>query len=222
VPLSSVHAFDTNRPANGWFELPPIPGMGRQSVAAAAIGPKLYVFGGAYYKTWISGSHLVFNGDAYVLDLDTVQWKQLPDVPVPAWGMAAVPFGDRSILLFGGDTSGSVEQPYQYAEKWKGVARPNSEVFVFDTKLQTYRVLPTPLPLIQMTDEYRRELELRRQKGEKNNLKVYNYDYSRGIRRNNTKVSVIGDRLYVLGGVTGVGERTAHAVGELLIGTIRR
>ena len=49
-----------------------------------------------------------------------------------------------------------------------------------------------------------------------------NYDHSRGIRRNNAKVSVIGDRLYVLGGVTGVGERTAHAVGELLIGTIRR
>jgi hypothetical protein len=50
----------------------------------------------------------------------------------------------------------------------------------------------------------------------------YRYDHSGGIRRNNTRVSVIGDRLYVLGGVTGVGERTAHAVGELLVGSIQR
>jgi N-acetylneuraminic acid mutarotase len=224
IPLSTVIGFDTARPERGWFDLPPVPGTGRQSPAVTAIGRKVYVFGGAYYKTWVDGEgsplELCFYGDAYVLDLDRMQWRQLPDLPVPAWGMGAAPWGNHSIVLFGGDTSGRVEHPYRYAARWQGVARPNSEVFVFDTELEHYRALPTPLPLIPLSEEYRRELGERRAKEPSTKLQ-YRYDHSRGIRRNNARVSVIRDRLYVLGGVTGVGERTAHAVGELLVGTVQ-
>jgi len=70
-----------------------------------------------------------------------------------------------------------------------------------------------------MTEDSRRELAPRIEKAPTTDY-LYRYNFSRGVRRSNTRVSVLDDHLYVLGVVTGVGERTAHATDELLIGTI--
>src|SRR5262249_30805330 len=76
VDINAVEAFDTGAPQKGWFDLPPVPWMGREAPAAAAIGTDVYVFGGSYWNF----SHLPKNesgtaaiygrkrqcGDAYV------------------------------------------------------------------------------------------------------------------------------------------------------------
>ena len=88
VELNSVIAFDTDKPEKGWYDLPPIPRMARVSPTIASIGRKVYVFGGSYWKTWQNQDRypnleMAFCADAYVLDLDKVVWRQIPDLPFP-------------------------------------------------------------------------------------------------------------------------------------------
>jgi hypothetical protein len=227
VELNSVIAFDTDKPEKGWYDLPPIPRMARVSPTIASVGRKVYVFGGSYWKTWqnqVRYPHMemAFCADAYVLDLDTLNWRQLPDLPCPIWGMTALPYGTHSILLIGGECNGRFEHPYQHAEKWRGRGgAPNSEVLVYDTQLDYYRVLPTALPLVPITDELRAEVE-QTVASVPPLSPFFGYDYSRGIRRQSTRVSLIGGRLYLLANVMGAGERTMHGTNELLVGTIHK
>ena len=217
-------AYDTDRPAKGWYELPPVPGIARYGMAIAWIGKRVYVFGGSYWKTWQNQTRypnleMAFSGDAYVFDLETLLWRKLPDVPFPGWGVTAVPRGGHSIVLVAGEKDGRIEQPYQYAEKWRGVpGSPNSQVLVYDTDLEYYRELPSPLPLVAITDELRAEIaEANRRVPPFNPFA--RYDYSNGVRRHSTPI-VIGNTMYLLGNVMGVGRRTVHGTDELLIGDI--
>ena len=88
VYVNLVEAFDTTRPDEGWRELPPLPGFGRESIAVAAIGQRLYLFGG-FYVNYAEAEedlspHRRHCGDACVFDLRTLRWRRLPDLPFPA------------------------------------------------------------------------------------------------------------------------------------------
>jgi hypothetical protein len=120
VEVSAVEAFDTSAPDQGWRDLPPVPGLPRESMAAAAVGRRVYVFGGFYTKYAEARTSEDFDrlmrgcGDAYVLDLETLRWRRLPDAPFPAQGWESAVYQDRYIILAGGVKNYPVEHPYRF------------------------------------------------------------------------------------------------------------
>ena len=136
--VNSVEAFDTADPGAGWRDLPPLPGMGRESAATTAVGDDIYVFGGDYvnYAESRNGrfeGHLRHCADGYVLNLKTLRWRRLPDLPFPVHGMEAVAYRDRFIIMGGGIKDYPVDHPYRYKDRIPDVRSPNFDVLVFDT-----------------------------------------------------------------------------------------
>ena len=218
VDTNSVIAFDTKRPQLGWFELPPIPGHARTTPAVAAVGSKIYVFGGRYYKTWANVNLLVPTGDAYVLDFEKLRWRQLPDLPAPVWGAHAVTYGKGpEIVLLGGIKNGRVEHPYGPPQT--ELLGPNLDVTAFDAEIEQYRVLPTPLPAYPMTEGARQQIAEMIPRAAPYDW-VRNFDFSKGNRRVHPRGDFIGDRLYVIGSIV-IGTE-AHATNDFLIGTVIR
>jgi N-acetylneuraminic acid mutarotase len=100
---------------------------------AAAVGGKLYVFGGA---RWDPVAKAVVNhASAHVFSPDTNRWERLPPLPHPGRGYTAVALDARRILIAGGYRNDEVEFV--------------SDAYVFDTQARTFT--PTlPLPYAAM------------------------------------------------------------------------
>jgi hypothetical protein len=99
---------------------------------------------------------------------------------------------------------------------------PNSEVLIYDTQLENYRVLPEcALPLVTITDELRDEIEA----GTATNSSVQSIRQLRLLARDSSPEheGESDRRSTVFAGQAswGVGERTVHGTNELLVGTIR-
>ena len=102
---------------------------GRVGAAVAAIGEKLFVFGGYGYHDGILGNF----GDAWVYEKGS--WRRLKDMPVPARWTAALALDDHHIGLFGGYGEGFLDK-----------------VFIYDTEQDTYLPSdPLPLPVATMS-----------------------------------------------------------------------
>ena len=109
-----------------WQERP-LP-SGRVGAAVAAIGEKLFVFGGYGYHEGVLGNF----GDAWVFD---GSWKRLKDMPIPARWTAALALDDHHIGLFGGYGEGFLDK-----------------VFIYDTEQDAYLPSdPLPLPVATMS-----------------------------------------------------------------------
>jgi hypothetical protein len=213
VEINAVEAFDTAAPERGWRDLPPLPGLARESMAAAAVGRKIYVFGGFYTKYAEAKGPDDFGrlmrgcADAYVLDLDTLRWRKLPDPPIQAQGWEAAVHRDRYIILAGGVRNYPVEHPYRYASTMPRRLQPNFEVLVFDALTESYRILPTEIPPFVPKDPKIRAAV--REETE--------FDFSKGVYRLCARLSRIGNTLYLCGAEV---RDPANVTDEVVIGTI--
>jgi N-acetylneuraminic acid mutarotase len=115
---NSVWMWKPSAPASAWHELAPIPGPLRVSHAVAALGRKLYVFGGVT----MDGSALRNLDDAYVYDLATSKWMTLPRLPVARRAWPAVAVGGR-ILLCGGYTTDFSADVFEFDPKTNAIVK---------------------------------------------------------------------------------------------------
>jgi N-acetylneuraminic acid mutarotase len=110
-----------------WRECP-LP-SGRVGSAVAAVGNKLFIFGGYGYQDGVLGSF----GDAWVYQ--NRSWKRLKDIPIPARWTAALALDDHRIGLLGGYGEGFLDK-----------------VFIYDTEQDAYLPSdPLPLPVATMS-----------------------------------------------------------------------
>jgi N-acetylneuraminic acid mutarotase len=146
--------FDTRRPDDGWQERKSCPGTPRFVHAVAAVGGKVYVFGGAASEPQPEkGTHTVVDNWRYDPGADS--WQRLPDLPVASGNFpsGAIVFKDRYVLLIGGYQYGKVQNPDgstrpvygKPTRRYAGNAMC-SDVFVYDTETGTFGSA-TPLPL---------------------------------------------------------------------------
>ena len=192
--INAVESFDTAAPENGWRDLPPIPGYGRQSAMAAGIGGKFYIFGGNYVNYAEAGNegfgpHGRYCGDAYVLDLETLRWKRLPDTPFPAYGMGITVYRDRYIIMTGGLKGYLVDHPYAHMDTVSDVRSPNFDVLVFDTVEAEYHTLPTQIPPYPLAPGFKEHAE-----------SGASGAYSQGVYRLSAELSLMEETLYLCGG----------------------
>ena len=192
--INALEAFDTSTPAAGWRDLPPIPGFGRQSSMAAGVGGKFYIFGGNYVNYADAeddnhGPHARYCGDAYVLDVETLRWKRLPDLPFSAYGMGTAVYQDRYVIMIGGLRNYLVDHPYTHMDRISKIKSPNFDVLVFDTVEDTYRILPTQIPPYPLDLHFRQHIQASDRAA-----------YSQGVYRLSAQLSLVGHTLYLCGG----------------------
>ena len=228
VDINAVEAFDTAAAEPDWVDLPPIPWMGRESMATAAIGNNIYVFGGSYWNFSHAGKADTLTaaltkageslykdkykrhcGDAYVLNLDTKRWRKLPDLPFPGHGWEAGVYKKRYIIIVGGLKNRPVDHPYAYHGQIPEFSSVNFDVVVFDALEETYRILPTPLPPFPIHPAQRKRALPYEQ--------VQKLDLSKGAFRLASEVALLGNKLYVTGGEV---LSPYNVTDEVLIGTI--
>lgn len=209
--VNSVEVFDTASREAGWHDLPPVPGPARESPTTAAIGQNVYIFGGdhvnyAESKDGKLNGLIRHCGDGYVLSLETLRWKRLPDLPFPVHGMEAVTYKNRYIIMAGGIKNYPVDHPYAYASRTPRIPAPNFDVLVFDTQEKTYRTLPTQIPPFPVHPERRERI-----------LNSKSFDLSKGVYRLASELSRVGNRLFLCGGEV----ISPHNVtDEVVVGTI--
>ena len=144
--------------------------------------------------------------DGYVLNLETLRWKRLPDLPFPVHGMEAVPYKDRYIIMAGGIKNYRVDHPYDHANRIPKIPSPNFDVVVFDTQEESYRILPTQIPPYPIHPERREQV-----------LNSKGFDLSKGVYRLAAELSRVGDKLFLCGGEV---VSPHNVTDEVVVGTI--
>jgi hypothetical protein len=217
--INTVQCLDLKAPEKGWYELPPIPRMGRTGFGAVAIGSKVYLFGGACYNTWTHGNLLTFLGDAYVLDVETLRWRQLRELPAPLWSVSAVAYENRFIILAGGHRRARHDPPDELYDLHRAPEGPNLDVLVYDPELDFYQTLPSKFPAFHITEETRQEIARMRLRNPPSDW-TNRFDFSQGGRRVLPGITVVQGLIYVTGSSVDVTE--ANATDDFLIGTVVR
>lgn len=108
LSTNDTHVYDTA--ANEWTKAEPIPGVVREIFSAAAIGTKIYVFGGLTQKP---GEEIANLDDAYVFDTTTGKWSAIAKMPVKMRAFWAGSDGE-SVYLIGGYSDGGLDSAYRY------------------------------------------------------------------------------------------------------------
>lgn len=98
VNVATLEVYDPA--AKRWETRAPMP-QAQGGLAAAAVGGKLYAFGGEQFVP----TSKVF-GDAWVYDPATDRWSALPPMPAPRHGHGAAAIGNRIFLVGGGEKVG--------------------------------------------------------------------------------------------------------------------
>jgi N-acetylneuraminic acid mutarotase len=151
VPGDEMIRLD--RLEEGWVEISPCPGRRRADASAAALGGKLYIFGGAY--AWKEGEEqkIARLNDAWCYDARTQKWTELPGLPCAGLsGAAAVVFEDRFIILLGGAIPTTEQGPdatitYRQDEgRGIKVGWYNETIFVYDIEEGEYATVDDGLP----------------------------------------------------------------------------
>lgn len=111
--LASCEVYDPV--ADRWSAGPPLP-QARASLAAVALGGRIYAFGGESTPGGVRAS---------VTRLDSLagSWTALPDMPLAAHGLAAVVIGD-AILVMGGFTGASDAVGTESRQCWQYAPTP--------------------------------------------------------------------------------------------------
>jgi N-acetylneuraminic acid mutarotase len=136
--------FGLRRAAGGTWQWDVLPALaqGRMGAAVAAVGGRIWVFGG-YDLHYEGGQRQVkVFGDAWVLDPGTGKWERLPDAPQPLYGGAAAVVGERWVVIGGGvveSAAGDFEQSVQVDSKRRVLLGEYSRrVLLFDTATRRY------------------------------------------------------------------------------------
>ena len=105
--LQKVWAIDVNDKRPQWRRLPDIPGAGRMLSVAAATSDSFYLLSGATLSKGDDGKpKRTYLKDAWKLDLRTLKWHALPDMPaatVAAPSPAPLIDGTHIVILGGDD-----------------------------------------------------------------------------------------------------------------------
>jgi N-acetylneuraminic acid mutarotase len=130
VNLGTINVFDTTD--NTITTLSTTLKSSAYDIAAAAVGTKIYLFGGHIYSSYGNGSWL---SSITVFDTETKSISTLnTSIPVEICGLAAAAVGTK-IYLFGGTC---------YGRTW--VTNSQKYIFVFDTEDNSIRTSSTSLP----------------------------------------------------------------------------
>ena len=107
----NVSAHEVYDPASDRWEMrSPLP-KAQGGLAAAAVGDKLYAFGGEFFDNQGGGVY----HDAWEYDAITDKWRHIADMPKPRHGLGAVALGGDiyaiggALKASGNDTSAAVE-----------------------------------------------------------------------------------------------------------------
>jgi len=137
--------LDTARPEEGWRRSRGMPGTGRTLSAAAAIGDRIYVFGG--YRQVRDG--LENSDDAFVYDTKADRWTRLPDVPYAARAWDGLALDGKAYILGG------------YVTWPRDLGRPDGftdNILRFDPVTNTYSDAgDLPLPNVSMNPRVLRD-----------------------------------------------------------------
>lgn len=104
-PSNQLICLDLKNPAKGWKELKPFPGPARVQPVLAAVGSKLYLFGGFAGRTATAEPSM--STDGFVYDTKSNKWKALEGPvdadgkPLSLGGGCAVAVGNEVICLGG-------------------------------------------------------------------------------------------------------------------------
>jgi len=129
ISVNTVTAYNTKKKI--WTTLPPLPTV-LDHAGGAVVGDTFYVIGGR-----INGSIAGNVGSVYALDLKakSPSWTRKADLPTARSGLAVAAVGSK-IYTFGGEGDRTAVTTYVF-----------DDVEVFDTKSDTWRVLPSwPVP----------------------------------------------------------------------------
>ena len=140
-PLGMFWAYDPKTDA--WTQLKPNP-VPVHHGAAAAIGKKLYVFGG--FRLPETGNFGWYpENKAWVYDIESQSWSALPPMPTPRGALAAVAVRNKIYLIGGAKIPAGTELP-------DGLTRSSpiellGTMEVFDTEKNSWTTLkPMTLP----------------------------------------------------------------------------
>ena len=111
--------------AGGWEQVTTLPTW-RVGNAAAAVGGKIYLFGGFDHKKHVGGRGAALS-TVDVYDTRTNTWHTAAEMPTPRIGPRTAVFSNQ-IYVFGG---------YDYKGRW-GVRRYHKTVEVYDTQTDTW------------------------------------------------------------------------------------
>ncbi len=218
VGVNSVKALDTDNLEKGWYDLPPIPGGPRSVGAIAAVGRKVYLFGGFYSFSWLNyADKREYYRDAFVFDMDTWKWRKLPDFPFKGYGWKAVVYGGREIVVTAGIRISNIDfDRSSYGEK---LDSGNFDVVIFDTELESYKTLPSRVPPFPLNDSARKQIAGWFERIPPHKWWAH-YDWARGIYRQTPKFALLGETIYMWGGdVLGT---PVNASNELMVGKITK
>ena len=99
--LANHEVYDSNE--DRWREAAPMP-QAQGGLAAAAIGGKLYAFGGEYFD---NGGGVY--PESWVYNPKTDSWEILPDMPSPRHGLGAVTLGEDIYVIGGAKQASGVD-----------------------------------------------------------------------------------------------------------------
>ena len=151
---SRLLALDTNNLAAGWQVCAACPGTSRFVEATAAVGGKLYVFGGTAGNDNPTENYATVV-DNWVYDPASDVWTRLHDLPVASGNFpgGSIVYDNRYVLLGGGcqysdvlAPDGSIQPVYGTTTKHDPGYDYDSDLWVYDTQTNTFGTA-TPLPL---------------------------------------------------------------------------
>ena len=150
--VTKAELLDLNDPGTGWRVLD-VPFSPRAGCAAAAVGSRVYVFGG--YTCRVEGGTRKFTyfDDTFSFDVSTRTWQRHSPLPGALSGHCAVSWGDRYVVLIGGvfrrETCGQMLaiSGVRLLEKRKVLTGEYSDlVWVYDTITDTFTLMEERAP----------------------------------------------------------------------------
>jgi len=123
-----------------WRKITSIPGGPVAQAADAALGNRVYLFGGCSMA--VAGKQ-VNHQEAYCVDLRSMEWRRIRSLPKPNSGPTALPLNDRFILVAGGYTASMEEAAGKPANFGF-----SSDAMIYDSVKDDYfpvDALPVPL-----------------------------------------------------------------------------
>lgn len=111
VTKATNDAWVYNARSGEWSKLEAIPGPPRQIFSGAAVGEKIYLFGGLTQK---EGEKIANLDDAYCLDTKTGKWTRIRKLPQAMRAFWAQTNG-HSVYLLGGYSESGLDTVYRYS-----------------------------------------------------------------------------------------------------------
>ncbi len=148
--VSRVEVLDLKQLDQGWRQAAAFPGGPCVAAMVAAIGGKIYHFGG--YDLWYEQGQrrIEIKNAAWIYDVAANHWEPLPALPRRMYGGASAVLRDRYIVLMGGvveDDAGRREMSVIVDPKRKVLlGQYSTSVLVYDTVTRIYGWSKAPMP----------------------------------------------------------------------------